>query len=562
MSVQRVFIPLQTLRVRRARVIVATSEKINHIFLPMRRYFLIAALLLAVKGLFAFQLADSTQKNTFPNRRYIFYWSEYQCDLTPENGYRGRLEITAGAFRRLLLYPPKMWTGSALMRDFTFKLEQFSLSTADYTARLGELDAALGPGIKAGAVMHVSELPAGESHAGSVDVSIGEDEEEKKDVLPFRGNWTSNSPFLNERLLENVAWGREDITKMSDRDFFTVSEFWQTVRQQPYAEWQASAEPQTIRAIISFQSPEQGSFSLSALLSDDMEYRQMLNNLNNYKHLARPGNVISLELQTARNYERLYKKQLTLVADNDARLLLRRSRDTHNLQIEWGNYRETLDGLYLSNFTQADGKIAAADGPIARTVMLSSDPSFKTALFGKPLICRIDGEPLSGVSFRLGIAGETYDMVSGEPFGDSIAAKIAARCDEKTGLQLDSFHLAGVDLPPLYFDIRFTAFRNPALVRNDLDVLLKTASESAPAELFSPLVTNEDIQIRFSLPKEAFVMVSIFEPNGRLAHLTEERYAAGQHRISVPRGLVHSTGKHFVFLNTPFGVVKKEMELK
>ena len=527
----------------------------------MRRYFLIAALLLAAKALFAFQLADSTQKNTFPGPRYIFYWGEYQCDLTQENGYRGRLEITAGAFRRLLLYPPKMWTGSALLRDFTFKLEYFSLSAADYTSRIGELDAALGPRIKAGAVMHVGELPAGEGHAGAVDVFIGE-EEEKKDVLPFRGSWASNSPFLNERLLESVAWGREDITKMSDRDFFTVSEFWQTVRQQPYAAWQPSAEPQTVRAIISFQGPEQGSFGLSALLSDDMEYRQMLNNLNYYKHLARPGNTISLELQTARNYERLYKKQLTLVADNDARLLLRRSRDTHNLRIEWGNYAETLEGLYLSNFTQADGKIAAVDGPIARTAMLSSDPSFRTALFGKPLICRIDGEPLSGVSFRLGIAGETYEMVSGEPFGDSIAAKIAARCDENTGLQLDSFHLAGIDLPPLYFDIRFTAFRNSALVRNDLDVLLKTASESAPAELFPPLVTNEDIQIRFSLPKEAFVALSIFEADGRLAYLTEERYAAGQHRISVPRGLVYSTGKHLVFLNTPFGVVKREMELK
>ncbi len=358
----------------------------------MRRYFPIIALLLATKTVSAFQLADGTQKNTFPNRRYIFYWGEYQCDLTPENGYRGQLEISAGAFRRLLLFPPKVWTGSELMRDFTFKLEQFSLSTADYTARLGELDAALGPRIKAGAVMRVGELPLGDGLAGSVDVSIG-GEEEKKDVLPFRGNWTSNSPFLNERLLESVAWGREDITKMSDRDFFTVSEFWQTVRQQPYAEWQPSAEPQTIRATISFQGPDQGSFSLSALLSDDMEYRQMLNNLNNYKHLARPGNTISLELQTARNYERLYKKQLTLVADDDARLLLRRSRDTHNLQIEWGNYRETLDGLYLSNFAQTDGKTAAADGPIARSVMLSTDPSFKTALFGKPLICRIDGEP-------------------------------------------------------------------------------------------------------------------------------------------------------------------------
>lgn len=527
----------------------------------MHRYFLFFALVFAARTVSAFQFADGAKGSMPTAARYIFYWGTQQCDLTQANDYKGQLNLTPPGFRQILLSPPKVWNGSALLRDFSFKLEGITVSTSDYTARLGELDAALGPKASIGAVLRLTDLPLAEGVSGAVDIRIT-DPENEKEFAPFRGNWTSNAPYLNEYLLERAVWGREDITRMSDRDFFTVSEFWQTVRQQPYAEWRPSAEPQTIRATVSFQGPDQGSFGLSTLLSDDMEYRQMLNNLNNYKHLARPGNIISLELQTARNYERLYKKQLTLVADNDARLLLRRSRDTHTLQIEWGNYRETLDGLYLSKFTQADGKTAAVDGPVARIAMLSSDPASKTALFGEPLVCRIDGEPLSGVSFRLSIAGETYDMVSGEPFGDSIAAKIAAKCDEKTGLQLDSFHLAGIDLPPLYFDIRFTAFRNSALVRNDLDILLKTASDSTPAELFPPLVTSQDIQISFSLPTDAFVMISIFEPNGRLAHLTEERYAAGQHRISVPRGVINSTGKHFVFLNTPFGVVKKEMELK
>lgn len=527
----------------------------------MRPYFLFFVLLLAAKTASAFQFADGTHGNPAPDTKYIFYWGEYQCDLTQTNGYKCQLALTASRFREVLLFPPKIWNGSALLRDFTFKVEGLSVSTADYTSRVGELDAALSAKASVGTVFHVSNLPLGNGVAGSVDILI-RDPEDKKEFIPTRGNWASQAPFLNEYFLERVSWGREDISKISDRDFFTVSEFWQTVRLQPYAEWQPDATPQTIRALVNFQGPESGTFGLSALLSDDNEYREMLNNLNNYKHLARPGAIISLELQAAKNYERLYKKQLILVADNDPRLLLRRSRDTHTLKIEWGAFKETLDGLYMRNFTKSEGETVAMDGPIARVAMLSYSDANKIAMIASPLLCLIDGESRSALSFRLTVADEAYNMTAGTPFPDSLAAKIAAKCDEKTALKLDSFTLAGVELPPLSFLIYFYSFQNSVLVGNEFDMLQKSASESSPAELFPPVVTDQDVQISFTLPKEASVKLSLFESNGTLVQLTDGKYGAGRQQVSIPRHLIKPGVKYFVFLNTPFGVVKEEMEGK
>lgn len=524
----------------------------------MPRFFLFFLFLFAAGPLSAFQLADGTPGSAPPAAKYIFYWGKHQCDLTAGNGFKGQLKLTAPGFRQILLFPPTIWNGAALLRDFSFKLEEIPVSTADYTARLGELDAALGPKASVGAVFHITDLPLGNGIVGAVDILI-HNPEDKKEYQPVRGNWASNMPFLNEQLLERVAWGREDITRISDRDFFTVAEFWQTVRQQPYAEWQPYAEPQTIRATINFQDPEQGWFGLSALLSDDIEYRQMLDNLNNYKHLARPGATVSLELQTAQQYERLYKKQMTLVPDNDTRLLLRRSRDTHTLSLEWGAFREHLEGLYLAHSAKPDGTTAPIDEPVARVAMLSYDPSIKTTMLTNPLLCRIDGESRSDLFFRITIAGDVFDMNAGEPFSDSIAAKIAAKCDQNTPLQLDSFTMTGMELPPLSFLIHFNSFRSPALVRNELEVLLKAASGNTSVTLFPPVLTDEEVQITFQLPKQTIVNVSIFDPDGSLVHLTEGGYSAGKHQVNVSRERVKSNGKYYVFLNTPFGVAKQEI---
>ena len=527
----------------------------------MHRIFFLLALSLLAQSALAFQFADGTPTIAPAGSKYIFYWGQHQCDFTEASGYKGNLSLSPVGFRQMLLHTPTIWDGARLIRDFTFTLEGQRISTENYTSRLGDWDVLFGAKATFGNTFHATNLPLGNGIAASVDILII-NPDEKEDFKPARGNWASNAPFLNSNLLEQVVWGREDITKISDRDFFTVSEFWQTVRQQPFVDWKISVPPQTLRAGINFQSPEQGSFGVFAVLPEYDEYRQMLDNLYNYKHLARPGATVSFILQTAERYEELYKKQMTLVADNDPRLLLRRSRDTHILTIEWGHFKTALEGLYLTTFTDSTGKVAPIDEPIARIISISNIDTIITETLAARPRCLVDGEPVPGLSFSLSASKYSYKLSDDMPLSKEMAAEIVDREKGRIEFQLDSFALSGYVLPQMSLYIQFLSFTNELLVRNDFETLMKTATDQSVVLLPPPIVTKDSIEITFNLPKEAIAKISLFGPEGLLDHLISDKFSAGQSKVSIARSKTRFEGKHYVFLNTPFGVLKQEIELK
>ena len=58
------------------------------------------------------------------------------------------------------------------------------------------------------------------------------------------------------------------------------------------------------------------------------------------------------------------------------------------------------------------------------------------------------------------------------------------------------------------------------------------------------------------------VRLSVFEPDGWNTWTLEEKYAAGQHQVEIPRNVFRNTGKHYLFLSTPFGVARQEFEVR
>jgi hypothetical protein len=524
----------------------------------MMRSLFISFLLFTVYSVSGFQFADGTTTVSLSNPKYILYWGHHQCDLSEANGYQGSLSLSPGGFRQMLLHPPSIWDGKDLQRDFTFKIEDQRVAAANYASQLSGLDAALSPKAKFGTTLHLSNLPLGNGITGAVAIQIV-NPDDKETIKPARGFWTSNAPFLNNNFLEQVVWGREDITKNADRDFFTVAEFWQTVRQQPYAEWKFSVTPQPLRAGILLQGPEQGTFGLNANLDNDDEYRQMLDKLSNYKHLARAGTTVLLTLQTAERYEELYKKQMILVQDNDPRLLLRRSRDTHSLTIEWRNFNTTLEGLYLATYKNSEEDMVPIDEPISRINAITYTDSTAAMMFGTRPRCLMDGEEMSGLSFRLTVADSTYEWSEDKPFPPAASA---IPLSDNVEFELDSFALSGYALPKMNFILHLFPFTADLLVRNDFETLKKAATDRSVALLSLPVVTKDSIDITFNLPKEALVKISLFGPEGLLDHLISKKFTAGQNNVSIGRSQLRFEGKYYVFLNTPFGVLKQEIELK
>lgn len=549
----------------------------------MQRIFFLLGLSLLAQSALAFQFADGTSTVATASSKYIFYWGQHQCDLTDANAYKGNLSVSRGAFRQLLLHPPSIWDGTNLQRNFAFSLENKKVNTENYAAQVGDLDAALSPKAEPGKVLHLTGLPLDGSRTGSIDIRII-DPEEKGKTTPARGFWASNQPYIHENYLEQVVWGREDILRNSDRDFFTEAEFWQTIRQQPYAEWKFGVEPQALRAGVQLQGPEQGTISLNTNLDNGDEYRQMLDVLSNYKHLAHAGSSVTLTLQTAERYEDLYRKRMVLVPDNDPRLRLRRSRDMHTLTIQWGGFINKMEGLYLGAYTNAEGISVPIDEPVSRIVGVTQTDSAMIDLFAARLVCLIDGMEVPGLTFNLHISDSIHlrTDANGIPVTSPGASPQAGKHiyrwtdegsmtppippllspNDKVELELDSFSLEGYTLPPMFFTVHFIALTNELLVRNDFETLLKAASEPARAMMAQTVITPDSIEIAFKLPKEAFVKISLFEDNGRLTRIRMSRFGKGANKMTLPRDKSDSRGKHYLFLNTPFGVLKQEIELE
>jgi len=521
----------------------------------------------AATALFAFQQADGAPPPPHTSPKFIFYWGNLQADLSPANHFRAAEKITVHAFRQMLLRPPHLWTGSALAPQVSFRLDGHPITATrgeqDYVAKLGWLDEHFVQKATGGQTVHITELYLDGDATGSIDLLLKEPEPTELAEPVVWQNTTIS--MLNTRLLEQVAWGREDIHEISNRDFFTEDEFWQTIRQTPFAVWQPYIVPTEIRASIRIASRRLTEQGFSCILEGDA-YRSMLANVEIYKHLVRPGSVATRMLHTDQ-HERLFEKNMNIVADNDPRLALRRNRDTHTLRIKWGALDQTISNLYLlPEQLDAAGNLVSTDSPIS--VGGTTQHGERERMLQRRPEVWIDGVPVPDLAFSLSVdkgmvspersTAATRRVLPGEPMPDSLAENLP---DTVTTVHLHHLHAAGYDLSALTFSVSFLDLREPMLLRNTLPVLLN-APGSTRVKLESPVGLDKVYEVIFELLDPAFVRLSVFDPDGWAPYNMEERYAAGKHRVEIPRAVFRRSGKHYLFLNTPFGVAKTEWEVR
>ena len=492
-----------------------------------------------------------------PVAKYIFYWGTAQCDLTEVNGYKGELQATPEAFRQMLLSTPRLWNGKTLVPDFSFKFEGKQVSTADYAAQIAWLDTGFGQNVVAGQVVNITGLKLDEETTGAIRLTIRAGETKKENNR--RGAWQSPpASYLNDRLLERAIWGREDIFDTSNRDFFTINEFWQTVRQTPVVEWKRYATPKPLAVSIQFHNLGASTFGLVSTLEDE-SYRRMLENLENYRHLVKPGAAISLILKTAEQHDDMFQRRMIIVPDNDPRLALRRNPHAHTLTFRWGAWGEKMEHLYLQRLPGPSGKQTPVDEPVGRG---SGFPRAEvlSMLESRPELW-IDGQRLPDFSFRISSDSISIHVGPEHEIPDTFQREIKSNTQERGMLQLDSFQVAGYDLPPITLFLNYFDLGNRLLVRNDFDALMSVQG-SIRIKLNPPRLDKTDLYFDFSVPEQVRATVSIFEPEGRNVFIQEDMFTAGQHTVKVSRSHFRRTGKYICFLNTPFGVARQEFVLE
>ena len=511
---------------------------------------------------FAFQIADGAAAARPVAQRYIFYWGTFQCSLSSDNGFRDTLYATAPDFRSMLLSTPRLWTGSAMAASVSFRINGFPVTAIPgengYPTQIEALDAALSPNVQPGQQLHITDLVLDEFTRGTIDIKIQQPDSSTGNTAR-RPVITATAPYLNEQYLQQVVWGREDIHEVSNRDFFAVSEFWQTVQQLPFLEWKPGIAPLNVNASVSFLDHFSSTFGVIYPL-EHSQYRQLVQNLKNYSHLIRAGAVIQLKLFWAERYDELFRKTMTIVPDNDPRLSLRRNRDTHILNIRWAFWEEKIPDLYLLRLENARGPALPTDMPVVRQYAYSKNDL--TGLLTTLPELRIDGQPVQGLSLRLSLPNDSmaFNLLN-EPLPDTLARSIAAKYMQGAEILLDSFRVPGIELPELSVTLKYTDMRQFLLTRNSLEAL-QTAAGSARIRLF-PLVWKDDALVsEFELPEPSPLQLSIFGPDGSNPYLLDEWRQAGRHTVRVPGESFRQKGRHLVFLNTPFGVAKQEILLK
>lgn len=492
-----------------------------------------------------------------PVAKYIFYWGTAQCDMTETNGYKGELQATPDVFRQMLLSTPRLWNGKTLVPDFSFKFEGKQVNTADYAAQIAWLDADFGQNVVAGQVFNIAGLKLDEVTTGAIRLTIRAGETQKENNR--RGAWQSPpASYLNDRLLERVIWGREDVFDTPNRDFFTANEFWQTVRQTPVVEWKRYATPKPLAVSIQFYNLGASTFGLVSTLEDE-SYRRMLENLENYRHLVKQGAAISLILKTAEQHDELFQRRMVIVPDNDPRLALRRNRDAHTVTFRWGAWGEKIEHLYLQRLPGPTGEPILTDEPAGRGSGLPR-AEILAMLEVRPELW-IDEQRLPEFSFRISSDSSSIHVEPEHKIPDTFQREIKSNTQERGILQLDSFQVAGYDLPPITLFLNYFDPGNRLLVRNDFDALIAVQG-SIRIKLDPPRFDKTDLYLDFYVPEQVRAALSIFESQGRNVFKQEDIFTAGQHTVKVPRSDFLHDGKHFAFLNTPFGVARQEFTLK
>lgn len=453
---------------------------------------------------------------------------------------------------------PYLWTGAGMAGQVTFKLEGIPVAATrngqDYPALIGQLDETIGQKVNAGQVLQLTELQLDAQTQGRIELHI-----ETAGQAPAGSGPYTAANMLNTRFLNLVIWGREDIFDNANRDFFTQTEFWQTVQQLPVLEWAPYAVPQPVRAGIRLYELGEIPLDLRAGL-DPAGYRAMLKNLENYRHLLKPGAAVSLTLHSAEQHERLYEKTMYIVGDSDPRLALRRNRDTHSLKIRWGAWEQTLHSLYLLELKDAQGNTIVVDPPIDVIVRIAA-PERSAMLTGRPEFW-IDGQPAPDMAFRLTTPLDSAFVEPGQPLPQGVFVHPDST-DNAFMLQfdIDALTAPGYTLPDIQFSLRYYTLRENSRLRNTLDAL-RSAPGTNLAKLHAPVAAGAGYAVDLEILEETDARLSIFTPDGENVFTLDNKYPPGRHTVEIPRIAFRRPGQYFLFLNTASGVARQELVLE
>lgn len=511
--------------------------------------------LAAFSGAQAQVFADLTESgkyiSTSVSGKYILYWGEMQANFLAAHHWRDTIEITPGKLRKSLTQLPKLWDGSRLATELTLTFEDVPLRVAQddkpaYYSNVSQIDARFLQEATPGTVLQVSNIALTNGGMGHlVLVLIPEDQQTS------RTPYINNFPFVAEyKGFDGFQWGPY-LHHFATRDYFTVKELETTLLTQPVLNWFPDRVPYPLEVTI---RPILQGVDLPAvrIASEGDAYSELAAaGLLPYRHFMVPGSTWELSVGDAREHSADVKAWMSIVAEDDPRLLLTRNRNGNKLSLYWNQEAYAWEGLYLKSFTLADGSTHSADHPWSgqMVVQLPSDTSRIAESLGSIQMAVNEGAALSP-AYEIHTEDHIWKM---EP-GAALPPELMQQLQKNSYATWFLEHFTVPDS-----DIDLTGFRIIALFRqtfdrSTLEALLDQSKSSRISIRHLPLSVPQHAAVfQLVLPEYSSVHFRVFHESGALLYETTQDRIMGQSELEVPYSRLRP-GKLYLFAETPLGV--------
>ena len=503
----------------------------------------------------------------------IFYWGDMQSVLLQKNNYEAEISVSPHNFRKSMFSQPSLWNGKSLIRDFQFKFEQMDISVATdkefFNQFIPALDTKYAQTAKAGDLFMIENIPIADGYLGCIKITINKDTLE---VTKQRYEFVDAGTSSNFKALARADWGAyiHSESHADDRDFFTVQEFWQTLKTPPSLEWKADKTPEKMLILISFHDISTKLNSPVIEFDTTNHVQNMENVMKPYAHLITPGLSVRLELKTANQYHTELQSLLQIVADDDPRLALRRQKNTHKFSVEWGDLKWNSN-QYLQSFPTADGNQRYAD----RTSFLmlrqewtnpemyqigdafNRTKKLKEMLAARPII-RVDGKEIWPYSFDIQFNKTSYSIAENELLPYDLQDKLYGVLTNPNEPSSVFFTLKNIKSKSGYvFDpLELNCFLGGYVEQNYASFdYLKRQPQSTKFTLPPPTpnpISDGNLRVEVVIPHGANAVLTVFDENGKSRYRESKDFPIGLSYFTVPAGMLEK-GINYIFVSTPWG---------
>lgn len=510
-----------------------------------------------------------------PAPKMIFYWGEIQCDLSEENGYQNIIETTLPKLRKSIFSAPYTWTGKKLQDTTVFYFESIAITSIRgnaeaYSAFVSEIDRKFLQSATPGTVFHITGLQLGAGRVGTIRLSIQEEGEK-----PKRRNFRDQNRLvmMKNDVFDAFHWG-PFVNNLMSRDFFTVKEIETTLNSEPFVEWNPYVPPYPLEVRIAPVSPDIDLPASVIQLDGAPAYSEKISTSTKaYRHLIQPGMNLELVLGNASQHSQDVRVWLQVVEDGDPRIQLRRDRNGHEVQFNWGSFSVTQDQLYLRSFNTPDNKVLHADRStwlyLTQRITQSAsetqeevrEQALNNFLQTRPSIL-VDGLELKDFTFDFVLDKETWTIGPGELLPTAVQEKIKAQVARFAMPDFTIQHIrseSGYDFGQMEL-FGMLRIGTPPLKKMEyyLQQPISTRITLSEPEISS---NGGDICFNITLPEFCAVQMTVFSESGKSLYFSSDDRPQGKSRLHIPGGFLEK-GKLLIVIDTPMGFVRQQVNWK